>query len=251
MNRNIGLVFWLLLPTVTAVAQAQDGRLLAGAPSNWEGEVELGILMDSGNTEATTFKGLMFLQQERANWRNSIRLASRFREVDDETTEERYHGSSQADYKFSETDYTFVRGRYDDDRFAQLDYRLSAVSGYGRRAWQQEERYLDLSVGLGYSVTRYDAPTANQGREINGVISRLALEFAYPISNNAQLRQQASTEVSLSTGESTSLSVTSVQASVGHSFALKVAYIVERDSDVPDGTENTDTETSLTLLYIF
>lgn len=233
------------------VAQAQSGRLLTGGPSLWEGEVELGILLDSGNTDATTLKGLMYLQQERESWRNSIRLSARMREVDDRTTEERYHASSQADYKLNDTDYTFVRGRYDEDRFARLDYRVSAVSGYGQRVWQQGERYLDLSAGLGYSVTRFDAPTPNLDQEVNGVISRIALDLAYPISINALFRQQVSTEVSLSNSQNTSLSITSVQANVGRSFALKVSYIVERDSEVPQDTANTDTETSLTLLYAF
>lgn len=241
----------MLMGVTATQAHADNGRLLVGGASLWEGEVELGMLIDSGNTDATTFKGLMYLQQERASWRNSINLSSRFRQVDDVTTEERYHASSQADFKFNETDYTFVRGRYDDDRFASLDYRVSAVSGYGRRVWQRGDRYLDMSAGLGYSVTRFSAPTDSEDDAVNGVISRLALDLVYPISINAEFRQQASTEVSLSTSESTSQSITSLQANVGRSFALKVAYIVERDSEVPRGAENTDTETSLTLLYAF
>lgn len=241
----------LLLILLAGSAQAQGSRLLTGGPSLWEGELELGILLDSGNTDAMTFKGLMYLQQERENWRNRIHLSSRYREVDDQTTEERYHASSQADYKFNETDYTYVRGRYDDDRFARLDYRVSAVSGYGRRIWQRGDRYLDLSAGLGYSVTRFDGPTPNLDQEVNGVITRLALDLTYPISINAEFRQQVSSEISLSTSQSTTLSISSLQANVGRSFALKVSYILERDSEVPQGTANTDTETSLTLLYSF
>lgn len=251
MRLTAKLLVWLLVMGFARGAMAQEGRLLSGGQSIWEGEVELGMLIDSGNTNARTFKGLMYLQQERASWRNSIRLSSRFREVDGNTTEERYHASTQADFKFNETDYTFVRGRYDDDRFASLDYRVSAVSGYGRRAWQRGDRYLDLSAGLGYSVTRFSVPTETQNEAVNGVISRLALDLVYPLSINAEFRQQASTEVSLSTRESTSQSITSLQANVNQSFALKLAYIVERDSEVPEGVKNTDTETSLTLLYAF
>lgn len=252
MTLIVRLLAPLLVAGLSGAAHGADGRLLTGGQSLWEGELELGILVDSGNTDATTLKGRMYLQQDRDNWRNSIRLSSRYREVDNNTTEERYHASSQADYKLNETDYGFVRGRYDDDRFAALDYRISAVSGYGRRTWRRGERYLDLSMGLGYSVTRYDTPTGSRLDEnIDGVVSRIAVELVYPVSINAEFRQQASTEVSLSNFESTSLSITSLQADVGRSFALKVSYIVERDSEVPAGTVNTDTETSLTLLYAF
>lgn len=234
-----------------SAAYAQTGRLLTGGLSRWEGEVELGVLMDSGNTNATTFKGAMNLEQERENWRNSISLAARYRESEGQTTDERYNASTQADYKFNETDYTFVRGRYDDDRFAGLDYRISFVSGYGRRVWQGFERYLDLSAGLGYSVTQYLNPAPDKPDREEDPIARLALDFAYRISENAEFRQQINTEASLRNAESTSQSVSSLQANVGRYFALKVTYRVSRDSDAPQGVENTDTETSLTLLYSF
>lgn len=243
-------LFSLLLVVVPGTALCANGGLLTGGQSVWEGEVELGILIDSGNTDAETLKGMLYLQQERAAWRNSIRMSARYRKVEDETTEQKHHLSNQTDFKFNETDYTFIRGRYDEDRFAALDYRASVVSGYGRRAWQRGERYLDLSVGLGYSVAEYKDP-ASSDEDNDGLVTRLALDLVYPVSINAEFRQQASTEVHMDTYESTSQSITSLQASVGQSFALKVSYIVERDSDVPPDTVKTDTETSLTLLYEF
>ncbi|MAL97596.1 MAG: hypothetical protein CL583_04005 [Alteromonadaceae bacterium] len=240
----------MLLVMAPGMAMSANGGLLSGGQSVWEGEVELGILIDSGNTDATTLKGMLYLQQERSAWRNSIRASTRYRKVEDETTEQKYYLSNQTDFKFNETDYSFVRGRYDSDRFAALDYRASVVSGYGRRAWQRGERYLDLSLGLGYSITEYKVPTTSD-EENDGLVSRLALDLVYPLSINAEFRQQASTEINMDSHESISQSITSVQASVGQTFALKVSYIVERDSDVPADRANTDTETSLTLLYEF
>lgn len=224
-----------------------DGPVL----SVWTGGVELGFLHSSGNTEETTFKGEVDLVQELAAWRHRILLESRFTENEERTTTERYSAASQVDYKITEAAYVFARGRYEDDRFSGFDYQASAVGGYGRRFWQEGERFVDLSAGLGYRVRRLDAPDPDSDTDEEEPIARLAAKLQYPLSENAMFAQEASSEIALDNTEADTTAESSLQANLNESMALKVSYTVEHDSNAPQGTENTDTLTALTVLYSF
>jgi putative salt-induced outer membrane protein YdiY len=94
---------------------------------------------------------------------------------------------------------------------------------------------------------------ANEDGERNEdeVIGRLAAQLDYALSENALFRQKLSSEVGVDEGESISESETAIQASLAGNLSMKAAYRVKHVSDAPAGSEKTDTETSITLLYGF
>lgn len=221
-------------------------------PRNWAGEVELGVLLTSGNTDETNINSGLGLEYDAANWRNSGRFRSLFSETDDTTTAEKYEADAETNYKFTEQQYWFVRGSYDDDRFSGFDYRSSVTTGYGNRVWTAGERsFLDLSVGAGYRFARLEEPNDDGERDEDEAIARLAGQFDYALSDNALFRQKLSTEVGLSENDVITESETSIQANLLGNLSMKVAYLVTHLSDPPGGSTSTDTETSLALLYGF
>ena len=82
-------------------------------------------------------------------------------------------------------------------------------------------------------------------------IARLAGQFDYALSENSLFRQKLSTEVGLDENNTVTESETSLQANVVGNLSMKAAFRVKHVSDAPAGSENTDTETSLSLLYGF
>ena len=46
-------------------------------------------------------------------------------------------------------------------------------------------------------------------------------------------------------------SETSLTSKINDHFAMRLSHLVTRDSEVPDGTHNTDQETSVSLVYTF
>lgn len=237
-----------LLATVLAapLAMAQQDE------STFEGEAELGLLITSGNTEETSFNSRLAGKHEGALWRNTASFRSTYSEAEDETTAEKYRVDAEGNYKFDDQQYWFLRGSYDDDRFSGYEYQSSVTTGYGNRVWSVGKRsFLDLSVGAGYRYNRLNVANEDGERDEDEAIGRLAGQFDYALSENALFRQKLSTEVGLEDAEAISESETAIQAALAGDLSLKVAYRVKHVSDAPPGSEKTDTETSLTLLYGF
>jgi putative salt-induced outer membrane protein YdiY len=234
----------LVVMLATPLAMAQEG--------NYEGEAELGVLITSGNSEETSINSRLAGKYEGAVWRNTASFRSAYSEAEDETTAEKYRADAEGNYKFGDQQYWFLRGSYDDDRFSGYEYQSSVTTGYGNRVWNSGERsFLDLSIGAGYRYNRLDVANEDGERDEDEAIGRLAGQFDYALSESALFRQKLSTEIGLEDGESISESETSIQASLAGNLSMKAAYRVKHVSDAPPGSEKTDTETSLTLLYGF
>lgn len=233
------------LLALSSLVFAQDSR-------QWDGEVELGLLVTTGNTEETNLKGGLDLVREWETWRTRYEAAALYSESEDTTTAERYRASAQADYKLEQNQFLFVRGSYDDDRFSGYDYQSSATAGYGNRVWQRgEESFLDLSAGLGYRYNKLREANAEGDEVEDGAVARLAGQFDYELTPTSLFRQELGTEIGLEESNTLTTSVTSIQANFLADLALKAAYRLEHNSDAPAGSESVDTETSFTLLYTF
>ncbi|WP_286803899.1 DUF481 domain-containing protein, partial [Marinobacter sp. UBA2498] len=76
-------------------------------------------------------------------------------------------------------------------------------------------------------------------------------KFDYALTANSLFRQKLSTEIGLDDSNTVTESETSLQANVIGNLSMKAAFRVKHLSDPPVGSENTDTETSLSLLYGF
>lgn len=238
--------------TLAIVSLAVSPMVFGEGFDGWEGEGEIGVLITSGNTEETNINSRLGLVYEEADWRNKGEFRSNFSETEDETTAEKYRGELQTDFKFEGSQYLFVRGSYEDDRFSGYDFQSSMTTGYGNRVWQRGERsFLDLSAGVGYRFNKLEEPDEDGNRDEDEAIGRLAGQFDYALSENALFRQELSTEIGLDENNTITESETSVQAAVVGNLSMKVAYLVQHISDEPEGSDDTDTEISLSLLYGF
>ena len=240
--KNKALATGVALALAGNVVQAQEG---------WSGGLEAGVNLVSGNTDEKTITSQMDVTRDWSEWRQNVLFNTRYSEQDGQRTAERYQAATQLDYKFTDHDYVFVRGRYDDDSFDGFEFQASVTAGYGRRLWSLDENYFDLSVGGGYRYSRFEQPDPEDGRRREEPIGRLAGDFRYRLAPTATFQQKAETEIGLDNSEYVARSVTSLQANLMASLALRLSYTVERESDVPEGTKNTDTITSLNLLYSF
>lgn len=221
------------------------------AQDGWDGEVEAGLVTTSGNTNERSVSGEADVTRDWRDWRQNVLLESRYTEQGGERSAERYTASTQLDYKFNPNDFVFIRGRYDNDDFSGYQFRANASFGYGRRLWEQDESRLDVSVGAGYRYSKFDVRDPEEGGHREEPIGRLAGDFRYALSDTSEFRQELETEVSMDDGESVSRSVSSLQANLNSSLAMRLSYTLERDSNPPGETRNTDTITAITFLYGF
>ena len=246
-----------LLPLLGLAVSASVMAEETAAPSTTKGEVELGVISTTGNTETNSVKGVVSITQDLDAWKGTYVLNALYKDekVDDNGVEktqisaEKYFASSQFDYKLlNKHSALFVFASYEDDRFSGYDYQGSFALGYSDRVLRTQPHDMTLSAGPGYSINK-----SSEDGEINrSVIIRLAMDYKYQISESARFQQVLSTEAAVdSEDNSKSKSETSIAAKVVGGLSLKAGFAVTHNSEVPNGTENTDTSTTLSLLYVF
>lgn len=231
-----------------------------------QAEVELGLLLTSGNANSTAISSRIQVRQELARWRNQYMAQGLYKEDElrgaadelDESvvTAERYFLSAQSDYKLNlEQRALFVFGSYTDDRFSGYDYQAAFAAGYSDRLFESANAFLDYSVGPGISIDRLQDQEDADGvlvlgeREASAMV-RLSGAYEYRFSDNAKFTQTLASDVALeSDANIRSISVSAITANLNASFALKASLTITHNSEVPAARENTDTVTSLSLVY--
>lgn len=253
----------LPLAAITAVADEPPKPLAA--------DMELGLLLTSGNTDSTALKAKMDAKHDMARWRNHYVLEALYKKdevmseqdgvevEEDQVTAEKYFASTQADYKLdSKHRALFVFGSYDEDKFSGYDFQAAIAVGYSDRLFQGDRSFLDYSVGPGMSFSRTDEVRDETGVLVTDNISeesamvRVAGNYQYDFSENAKFTQTFSSDVSLESGANTRTKAESaVIANLTRSMALKASFIVTHNTEVPEDRTSTDSQTALTVVYSF
>ena len=211
---------------------------------SWKGNVELGIVNTTGNTETETINAKAKAELEQEKWRHTVTFESLTSSDQNVSTAERYALNGQSDYKFGAHNYLFVMLGYEDDRFSGYDYRTTEALGYGRRVVDEPNLTLGLEIGPGARQSKLESGGSEDEMTLRG-----AAKLAWKISDTSSFTEDLSSDV----GEDTTItkSVTALTAQVNGSLATKLTYTIKNTSEVPVGVEKTDTETAVTLVYSF
>lgn len=214
---------------------------------------EFGVLMSTGNTEATSLKAGITSEHEMLSWSNSYfaEVLYKTSEVDGEnesqTTAQRFFGSAQFNYKLKETDRRlFFYTDYENDRFNGYDYRASLASGWTQKFDLEGESDFRYSVGPGYSLVEAEVDT---DAPPSSFILRASAEYRYQWESGAKLRQFVSTEAG--SQNTKSRSETALSAKIMGKLAMKLSFVLSHESSPTENAENLSTETSLALVYNF
>jgi putative salt-induced outer membrane protein YdiY len=233
----------------------------------WDVTSEVGAIVTSGNTSTTTLKGGIKAKHHLESWNNEYKLSGIYKEDEiendagereKERTNEKYSASAQGNYKLNEDhSHLFVYGSYDSDYFGA--YRNEAVLsvGYGLRLLNRDDMYLNAEIGPG--IKRFEHQEDSSELDENGLalagqteseaIGVAKLDYNWQISDNARFTQLLSMEYGDTNTKTVSESA--LLTKINGSLQMKFAYNITHNSDVSDDKENTDTETSLTLVYSF
>ncbi|HEU4851625.1 MAG TPA: DUF481 domain-containing protein [Telluria sp.] len=220
----------------------------------WSTSAELGAIMTSGNTNGSSVTGKIDARQELDNWSNEYVVSGFFKDdviVDPQGTRhrqrtaERYALSAKAALKLmGEGKRAFALASHVNDKFgAYTSYTTFAV-GHGSQWYNTVDKTLDVELGPGYfSGQRID------GEAESGVTVRGAARFRWEVSEAAMFAQTVSVE--RGTSNMRSVAETSLSTRVTGAMQMKAAFSARNDTNVPPEKRNTDTQTSLTLVYSF
>jgi putative salt-induced outer membrane protein YdiY len=226
--------------------------------NGWNTSAELGAISTSGNTVGTSVTGKIDAKQETAKWSNEYILAGYFKDEevtnDDgekvrERSAQRYSVSAKAGYKLLHDDHgkLFALATHVDDRFGAYTRYSTIGIGYGTQTYQSDTHTLDVEIGPGYFRgvrTEGNVQTVENGGTIRG-----AALLKWKLSDSAQFSQNLIVE--RGTDNTHSIAETAVRTKINSTMQMKAAFNVRNDTNVPADKKNTDTQTSVTLVYSF
>lgn len=259
MKKTMTLLFAACIPALTlfpATAQADsiwgefdalsDQEIPGGADDKetFSGKFQLGYLASSGNTESASFNGKLALGWDLEDWRHAVVASGFSSETDGVTDGENYQAGYKADRKLGEKNYLFAAVNWETDRFSGIDERTSEAFGYGRRFLETDTQLLDLEFGVGARQTDLEDGTSR-----DETIGRFAGQYKWQIAESSEFEQKVAVE---SGDENTyTESVTSLTSQLVGELDLSVSYTIKQNSEVPVGRENTDTYTTISVVYSF
>jgi len=242
-----GCLFVLASLLVVSVNASAEEKKEDKSP--WKSAVELGFISTTGNTETQTLALKVDVTYEVDKWRHNGHAEGFGTETVDDTgnnvvSAERYELLGKSDYKFNDYDYMFGLVKLQKDRFSGFEYEYILSAGYGRKLIKEADMELDLEIGPGVRLFKVD-----NGSSDNEKLLRLAGKYWWAISANSKFTQDLTFDI----GEdiTSTKSVSGLQANINKTLALKLTYTLRNKTKVPVGTEKTDTEFAVTLVYTF
>jgi len=170
--------------------------------------------------------------------------AAIFATEDSATTAEAYAVGWKSERKLSETNFLYGRLDWRKDRFSGYDQQFAQTVGYGRHLIKNDRHSLNGEVGAGARQS-----DLADGSSENETIFTGGLYYKWTLSETSTFTQDLLVE---SGAKNTYLeSKTALSARLVGNLALVASYTIKNNSEVPAGTEKTDTFTALSLEYTF
>lgn len=221
------------------------------------GDIELGFLVTSGNTDSFAIRINSELVHDLEYFRNRYQLQSlvqkntvlnsETQQKQQLTTASRYSVTGQSNYKLVKgRESVFGRGAYAHDKFGAFREQASLVVGYGNRIYEKQTNYLDLESGPGFATQ-----TSAAGNSKTGLIWYLAANLDYKLFNNSSFRQTLEGHLAIGSANSVWLSRSSLTATIIDKLSMRFNFVFKHNSRPEGELAKTDTETSVSLVYTF
>jgi putative salt-induced outer membrane protein len=240
-----------------ALAIAHGGVAAKEAPEpgrTWNTSAELGAITTSGNTVGTSVTGKIDARQELEDWSNEYVLSGYFKEDENtqddgskvrERSAERFSLSAKAAYKLVDDGAKlFALASHVDDKFGAYTRYSTLGVGYGARWLKTSDKSIDAEIGPGYFKGMRATGELESGMTVRG-----AATLKWQLSDSAAFAQAISVE--RGTSNTHSMAETSLRTKINGTMQMKAAFSVRNDTSVPEDKKNTDSQTSVTLVYSF
>jgi putative salt-induced outer membrane protein len=239
------LAVTMFLSAVNVFAQDDEE---AEVKSGWEGTGELGYVSTTGNTDSTAMNAKLNFIRNGKKWRHRFSGTALRTSENGVADNERYTMEVQSDRKISEKSWLFGAYRWDADKFGSYDPQMSLTAGYGRQLMKSEKHELKGEIGAGYK----NLEERVSGDSSSEAIARFLLDDSWQVFKTTLWTNRLLIE----SGSSNTFTQfnTDLAVSMTDRFAVKLGYEIRHNTDVPDDiedSENTDTVTSVNLVYNF
>jgi putative salt-induced outer membrane protein len=227
-------------------------------PMGWSGKGQAGYVMSRGNSDTDSANAKLDLNLVRNDWKHALSLDGLFGRNSGITSAERWDARLQSSYQINVHLFSFGALSYQDDRFSGFQYQASASGGLGYKFFDTENTKLSAQIGVGYRSLRPELLIKN---DAGAVIERIPLQTQTEVVGTAGIdflhQFNASTKLLDKLNADSGSSNTSIrndlslEVKINKKLSLAVGYSVLENTNPPAGTKQTDTITTLNLVYAF
>jgi len=228
----------------------------AAEKPEYSASAELGFLYKTGNTKSADVKAGFNVKHEKAKWRSTLAFNILTKKTEDKDTEEfettanKWDLVAQTNYTIGSAAKNYLYGNlaHEQDKFSGFESQSSFSAGWGRNWYETKNSsfFADIGPGIKYDVTRETSESST-----NLIIQAQAL-YTHKFNDSVEFKQFFVARQATKSGEnSVYKSESSVTAQLIDALQLKFALRIDYDTEVADGSEDTNTETSMTLIYNF
>ncbi len=216
-----------------SIAQDDDG---------WSGEASLAGGKTTGNTDTEDLSLGLKLAKEGDKWRHKFDALADFGKVSGIKTKQRFALGYQIDRDLNDRTYVYGNADYFNDDFGAFQDGYFLGAGLGYKMILPDPVGWNLEAGAGY---RSQNPVI--GARTNEFALRGFSDFDYALNENVSLYND--TEIIWSESDTYIWNDIGLNAQLMGNLAARVSYRIDHHTDVPFGTEKTDTALRFGVVY--
>ena len=241
----------LLLMAFTFLGVSLTPSLVSA--QEWKGQGEVGLVKSSGNTDSENFNvGLEFSKKTEV-WRHEIGAKYFKSSSNGIDSADSFSADYIAKRALNERSFLFAELGYLDDSFDGFTEQSSASIGYGYKVFDTEPMAWEVGVGVGYRDTnqliKLDDGSELEGKDVSGATFVLHSAYRNQITANTAFIDKFKAEI----GSDNSFfeNEAALMVSMSEKFALKAGLLIRHNTDPAPGADDTDTLSSMNLIYHF
>lgn len=249
MNKKINTLLSTLFLSASVTGVNADEITNSG----WSGQGEAGFVKASGNTDSENLNLGLNFKKTTDLWSHEVALTALQSSSDDVDTAD----SSAVDYvakrALSDRSNLFFTLGYLDDAFDGFTEQYSTSFGYGYKWIDSDTRKWETGIGIGYRDTStelvLDDGSRIEGEDVSGETLVLRSDYFHKLTPNTEFIDSFKAE--LGSDNSFIENDAALYVSMNERFALKAGVLMRHNTDPAPGVDETDTITSLSLVYKF
>jgi putative salt-induced outer membrane protein len=213
--------------------------------AGWRGEGSLGGNVSTGNTDEWNFSAGLDMKREGTRWEHRVQFDLDLREADGDRTEERILGSYRARFDFNKSPwFLFGMASYERDRFQGISHRFTEATGGGYQFYDTDDFDWEVYVGPALRQTDFSDGTSD-----NLVGAFAATDVKWDVTDTLNFRQYFGAV--LDEDNQSYRSQSTLTNNLYGRLSGRIQFTYDKETNPPAGKENTDTYSSLSLVYDF
>jgi putative salt-induced outer membrane protein len=227
-------------------------------PQGWSGKGQAGYVMSRGNSDTDSANVKIDVNLVRNDWKHSLSLDGLLGRSGGITSAERWDARLQSSYQINVHLFSFAAVSYQDDRFSGFQYQVSGSGGLGYKFLDSETTKLAAQLGVGYRSLRPELLIKDDNGAIidripqstqTEVVGTAGIDFWHQFNASTKITDKMNAE---SGSRNTSLrNDLALEVKMNKKLALAVGFGVVENTNPPAGLKQTDTVTTLNLVYAF